>query len=73
MISFLMVILYTRHLNLCKKNFMMIVQKRKELISLKIIFLTFQRSTLLRNYLYGIMYLLGAVKLEESLFVGIKV
>ena len=51
----------------------MIVQKRKELISLKIIFLTFQRSTLLRNYLYGIMYLLGAVKLEESLFVGIKV
>mgnify|MGYP000106724607 FL=1 len=73
MISFLMVILYTRHLNLCKKSFMMIVQKRKELISLKSIFLTFQKNTLLRNYLYGIMCLLGAVKLGESLFVGIKV
>ena len=68
-----MVVLCTRHLNLCKKSFMMIVQKRKELISSKRIFLTFLKSIPLRNYLYGIIYSPEVVRLEENLFVETKV
>ena len=68
-----MVILYMRHLNLCEKSFMMIVQKRKGFLSLKNIFLTFLESILLKTCLYGIMYSLGVARLEEKLFVRTKV
>ena len=68
-----MVILYMRHLNLCKKSFMMIVQKRKGFSSLKNISLTFLKSILLKICLYGIMYSQGVARLEEKLFARIKV
>ena len=68
-----MVILYMRHLNLCEKSFMMIVQKRKGFLSLKSIFLTFLESILLKTCLYGIMYSLRVARLEEKLFVRTKV
>ena len=63
-----MVILYMRHLNLCKKSF-----KRKGSLSLKNISLTFLKSILLKTCLYGIMYSQGVARLEEKLFARIKV